>query len=49
MTHPRYFAPGHVQFITASTYRRVPLFLSPKFRGEFVKMLEAARDMNLMP
>ena len=43
MTHPRYFAPGQLQFITASTYRRVPLFLSPKFCGELVKALEAVR------
>jgi hypothetical protein len=43
MTQPRHFAPGQLQFITASTYRRVPLFLSPKFCGEFVKALEAVR------
>ena len=43
MTQPRSFAPGQLQFITASTYRRVPLFLSPKFCGEFVKVLEEVR------
>jgi putative transposase len=32
-----------LQFITASTYRRAPLFDNPTFCGEFVKALEAAR------
>ncbi|HET7840623.1 MAG TPA: transposase [Terriglobia bacterium] len=43
MTHPGYFAPGQLQFITASTYRRVPLFCSPRFSREFVKVLETLR------
>ena len=43
MTHPRYFVPGELQFITASTYRRVSLFTSPRFCREFVKVLDAIR------
>jgi putative transposase len=43
MTHARYFAPGQLQFITASTYRRVPLFTRPRFCREFVKVLEEVR------
>jgi putative transposase len=43
MTRPRYFAPGQLQFITASTYRRVPLFSSPRFRREFARVLAQVR------
>ncbi|MGH7867595.1 MAG: REP-associated tyrosine transposase [Candidatus Dormibacteraceae bacterium] len=44
MTRPRYFAPGESQFITASTYRRVPLFRSPRFCREFVAALQSVRS-----
>jgi hypothetical protein len=40
----RYFAPGQLQFVTASTYRRAPLFLSPRLAREFVAVLEEVRD-----
>ena len=43
MTRPRYFAPGQLQFITASTYRRVPLFSSPRFGREFFQVLDSLR------
>lgn len=43
MTQRRYFAPGQWQFITASACRRVPLFVSPRFGGEFVKVLDSLR------
>jgi putative transposase len=39
----RYFAPGQLQFVTASTYRRAPLFLSPRLAREFVAVLEEVR------
>ena len=44
MTRLRYFAPSQLQFITASTYRRAPLFLSPRFCGEFVAALQSVRS-----
>jgi REP-associated tyrosine transposase len=44
MAHPRHFAPGQLQFITASTYRRTPLFSSPRFCREFVKALAEVRE-----
>jgi putative transposase len=44
MPRPRYFAPGQLQFITASTYRRAPLFLSPRFCREFVAGLQEVRS-----
>jgi hypothetical protein len=34
---PRYFNPGQLQYITASTYRRTPLFASARFCREFVQ------------
>jgi REP-associated tyrosine transposase len=40
---PRYYHPGHLQFITASTYRRVPLFQSPRFCRLFVRVLKEVR------
>ena len=39
----RHFEPGHLQFITTSTYRRVPLFSIPSFPQLFVDALRAAR------
>src|SRR5207245_9472017 len=43
MKQPRYFASGQLQFITASTYRRAPLFLSLRFCRIFVAALEEVR------
>ena len=43
MKQPRYFASGQLQFITASTYRRAPLFLSSRFCRIFVAALEEVR------
>jgi REP element-mobilizing transposase RayT len=40
----RYFAPGHLQFITTSTYRRVPVFLNPAYCQLFVDALRAVRS-----
>ena len=40
----RHYNPGQLQFITASTYRRAPLFLSERFRGDFVETLAQARQ-----
>jgi hypothetical protein len=31
-THKRHFAPGQLQFLTSSTYRRAKLFESDQFR-----------------
>ena len=31
-THKRHFAPGDLQFLTSSTYRRAQLFESDRFR-----------------
>ena len=39
----RYFGPGQLQFITASTYRRAPLFLSPRLARQLVAVLEEVR------
>jgi hypothetical protein len=36
----RVYTPGQLQFITASTYRRTPLFHSDRFRHCFVQRLE---------
>ncbi len=33
----RVYSPGKLQFITTSTYRRTPLFLSDRFRRGFVQ------------
>jgi REP element-mobilizing transposase RayT len=35
----RHFAPGQLQFITSSTYRRTKLFDSHRFRCDFVEVL----------
>ena len=40
MPFHRVYGPGERQFITASTYRRTPLFLSDRFQRCFVQMLE---------
>lgn len=40
----RVYSPGEFQFITASTYRRTPLFLSDHFRRCFVHRLEEVRQ-----
>ena len=40
----RHYSPGQLQFITASTYQRAPLFLSERFRGGFVETLAQARQ-----
>ena len=40
----RVYGPGELQFITTSTYRRTPLFLSDRFRGCFVQRLEEVRS-----
>lgn len=39
----RIYTPGQMQFITASTYRRTPLFLSGRFCRCFVQRLEEVR------
>ena len=40
----RVYSPGQLQFITTSTYRRTPLFLSDRFRRCFVQRLEEVRQ-----
>jgi putative transposase len=40
----RYFDPGQLQFITSSTYRRVKLFDSERFRRDFVDVLRQLRE-----
>jgi len=42
--HKRHYSPGQLQFITASTYQRAPLFLSERFRGGFVETLARVRQ-----
>ena len=37
---PRYFHPGQLQYLTASTCRRTALFASPRFCREFVRVLD---------
>jgi REP element-mobilizing transposase RayT len=39
----RHFAPGHLQCITSSTYRRTMLFDSHRFRCDFVEVLRQSR------
>ena len=34
------YSPGELQFITASTYRRTPIFLSDRFRNCFANRRE---------
>jgi putative transposase len=40
----RHFEPGQLQFITTSTYRRLKLFGSPRFRCVFVEALRQLRQ-----
>jgi putative transposase len=40
----RHFAPGQLQFITSSTYRRTKLFESHRFRCDFVAALRELRE-----
>ncbi|MGH9440276.1 MAG: REP-associated tyrosine transposase [Terriglobia bacterium] len=40
----RFYCPGELQFLTASTYRRTPLFRSERFRRYFVQRLEEVRE-----
>jgi len=40
----RIYKPGELQFITTSTYRRVPVFRSPRFCEFFVQRLEEVRQ-----
>jgi len=42
-THKRHFAPGQLQFLTSSTYRRAKLFESDPFRLSFVEVLRQLR------
>jgi hypothetical protein len=45
----RVCATGELQFLTSSTYRRVPVFLSDRFRGCFVDRLEEVRrELNFL-
>ena len=43
-TSKRHFAPGQLQFLTSSTYRRARLFASDRFRWSFVEVLEQLRS-----
>jgi len=40
----RYFAPGQLQFITSSVYRRLKLFDSYRLRGVFLDVLRQLRQ-----
>ncbi len=40
----RPYSPGEQQFITTSTYRRAPVFLSQRFCRCFVQRLEEVRQ-----
>ena len=40
----RTYSPGELQFITTSTYRRAPVFLSPRFCHYFVERVEEVRQ-----
>jgi len=42
--YQRHYSPGQLQFVTTSTYRRVPLFLSERFRRGFVETLRRLRQ-----
>ena len=39
----RYFAPGQLQFVTSSVYRRLKLFESQRFRSVFLETLRELR------
>ena len=43
-SYHRVYGPGELQFITSSTYRRTPLFLSELFRRCFVRRLDEVRQ-----
>ena len=44
MPRQHHYSDGnHLDFITASTYRRVRLFDSPRFRSRFIETLDALR------
>ena len=46
----RVYNPGEHQFITISTYRRAPLFLSNRFRAWFVQRLkEVQQELHFLP
>jgi 8-oxo-dGTP pyrophosphatase MutT (NUDIX family) len=45
----RHFAPGQLQFITSSTYRRTRLFESHRFRCDFVAALRELREETGFP
>ncbi len=40
----RVYTPGELQFLTSSTYRRIPVFLSDRFRRCFVQRLGEVRQ-----
>lgn len=42
-TCKRHYAPGELQFLTSSTYRRARLFDSERFRRDFVEILGELR------
>jgi REP element-mobilizing transposase RayT len=42
-TSKRHFAPGQLQFLTSSTYRRAKLFQSDRLRWSFVEVLGQLR------
>jgi REP element-mobilizing transposase RayT len=45
----RVYAPGELQFLTGSTYRRVPVSLSDRFPRCFVERLEEVRrELNFL-
>ncbi len=45
--YKRHYSPGQLQFITTSTYRRAPLFLSECFPRCFVETLAHLRPFNV--
>lgn len=44
LVYRRVYGRGQLQFITASTYCRIPVFLSDRFRRYFVERLEEVRE-----
>jgi putative transposase len=42
--YKRFYSPAHLQFITTSTYRRAPVFLSERFCRCFVQRLAEVRQ-----
>ncbi len=46
----RIYSPGELEFITTSTYRRTPLFLSHRFRRCFAQRLDEVRqELHFLP